>query len=464
MTFQIGERVRFLANDSGIPEGAKGHVASEAYEGLVKVDIKRDGVNATELVDVTEIEKVGLAEAADEVARVIYAAVEVQAGHDDVMRAKLLMGTPFAQTNTPEEMLEIKFHMRQLIDSGYTFFFIERYLKGMNYPTNLIRHVFKKITGLTPQEAVNINAIYTPGTIPQFNLGWGEAKKGKNEYYFVMPIKHGYSVFCQEGDIKREEVSHFPLLTEALEHTKKLVKKLEQWNPPVKDVKSDVDATQLYQQVHIFREASTDRLYQKLLPYPKDERLGMVRQAYIMGMVGEQDRDTLLSAFGAGEEAPSEVAENNAVRESQKEKVAELRENPDADSTNAVEQLVSEFKKKSEIEQDADQFIIELQADLEGYTISDVKMKVDVAGPRDVPKSAVKSPVDADGFVVCDFQIAKDGEATPLHGRFTWPIHGKQIERSTQFVSDDRGGKLFVMTPEDIGQLFEAESEADHAR
>jgi hypothetical protein len=324
--------------------------------------------------------------------------------------------------------------------------------------------VFKKITGLTPQEAVNINAIYTPGTIPQFNLGWGEAKKGKETYYFVMPIKHGYSVFCQEGDQKREETSHFLLLSEALEHTKKQVKKLEQWNPPVKDVKTDIDATQLYQQVHIFREASSDQLYRDLLPYSKHERVGMVRQAYAMGMVGEHDRDALLSAFGAGEDSPSQVAENNAVREEQKEKVAELRENPNADSTNAIDQLVSEFKKKSEIEEDADQFILELQADLEGYTISDVVMKVDVAGPRDVPKSPVPSPVDADGFVVCDFTIAKEGIPAPLHGRFTWPIHGKRIERSTQFVSDDRGGKLFVMTPEDIGQLFEAESEAEHTR
>jgi len=465
MTFHIGDRVRALANDNGIPEGAKGHIVSEEYQGLLQVDFKKDGVHATELINVEEIEHVGDPEPEQPVEA--QASLDVQAGHDEVTRTKLLMGAPFVGTNLPEEMLEIKFHMRQLIDAGYTYFFIERYLKGMNYPTDLIRRSFKKITGLTPQEAVNINAIYTPGTIPQFNLGWGEAKKGKNEYYFVMPIKHGYSVFCQEGDRNREEVFHCSILTEALDYTKKMVKKLEQWNPPIKETKGDVDTTQLYRQIHIFREASTDRLYQHLLSYPNTERLELVRQAYVTGLVEEHDRDALLDIFGAGSESvEQEVARTETQEMLEREMTSDGTE---AGSIGSAESVQEESARSTLIKQMADGFMSSISEEFPEFNVKILNRNIKIFpfSQDDEHRGAPKSEVNPDGVVTYQFSITDSASGMTKNGKIAWPIIGDSIidpvsnEPSRQFFVD---GKSYTFSSDDLESsirgLFAAERES----
>jgi hypothetical protein len=208
---------------------------------------------------------------------------------------KSMQGIEWAGTGTPEELIQVKNHLQDMIKAGYSFRFMESYLMQCGYPPNMIRRMFHYITGITAEDAVNYKYIYSPGNIPGINLGWGYAKKGK-DVYFIMPITNWYVVFCQKDDRTRVEVSKFPTIMEAVEAMEKLVKNVERWDPPVKEVKTKLDVTQLYKQPQLFMHAAEFRnVCDEMSRYGMyaDKKV-VADRAYANGIITKAMHETLL--------------------------------------------------------------------------------------------------------------------------------------------------------------------------
>jgi hypothetical protein len=149
-----------------------------------------------------------------------------------------LQNVTYSGTQSRQEQEELEVNMLSLIDEKkHSYKYIEQLLVSLGYNLNKVRHAFKKLTGLSPEEFLSPDAyLDTPPTIPGFNNGWGESKDASFDYYFVMPYKHGYAVFGQKGDLVREEVKYVFSLDEALEFITKKVKELNTYDRIV-DVK-----------------------------------------------------------------------------------------------------------------------------------------------------------------------------------------------------------------------------------
>jgi hypothetical protein len=149
---------------------------------------------------------------------------------------KYLEGTPFAGTGTPQEIVELEKNMRQLLQvKMYPYSYIENYMMSQGYLQSDIRQVFKEITGVSVQEfhGEDANIMTVPAAIPSYNLGWGEAKAKKFDFYFIMPWVAGYAIFGQKGDFHREEVSSHHIIEDAREELKGLVKEYRQYDKVV---------------------------------------------------------------------------------------------------------------------------------------------------------------------------------------------------------------------------------------
>jgi hypothetical protein len=302
LEYTVGDRVRTLVASEGIPEGTKGNVIFTDNTGTI-VSAKVDGIPVQ--------------------ANYYDNQLEVIASHGQVERTKMMKGIEWAGTNLPEELLQAEAKIAELVDAGYGYREIESLMMSDLFALNVIRRAFKKYTGRTPEECMNINAIYSPGCIPQFNYAWGMAKKGKG-VYFIMSIADKYVVLHQKDDRERDEHSSHLELVEAKEALKKLVKELMQWNPPVKDVKNKVtDATQMMRQPQIFMKASDIQAWEeKLNNYSsKLERGSMIRQAYEDGLIEAEERKFLLEKFADAEADMEQTAVKEKLDDIEKEKM-----------------------------------------------------------------------------------------------------------------------------------------------
>ena len=137
-----------------------------------------------------------------------------------------LQNVTFAGTESRQEQAELETNMTSLItEKKHSYKYIENLLVSLGYNLNKVRHAFKKLTGISPEEFLNADQYMdTPPSIPGFNHGWGESKDGQFDYYFVMPYKYGFAVFGQKGDLVRDEVKYVLSLDEALECLDKKVK------------------------------------------------------------------------------------------------------------------------------------------------------------------------------------------------------------------------------------------------
>ena len=152
------------------------------------------------------------------------------------MVEKYMEGTPFAGTGTPQEIVELERNLRQLIQvKMYPYSYMEEYLVSQGYQQSDIRQVFHEITGVTVAEflAPDQNVMTVPAAIPSYNMGWGEAKGKKFDFYFIMPWVAGYTIFGQKGDFHREEISNHPIIEDAREELKGLVKEYRQYDKVV---------------------------------------------------------------------------------------------------------------------------------------------------------------------------------------------------------------------------------------
>jgi hypothetical protein len=289
-TLQTGDRVRVLASQGDLEEGNKGTVVAMRADG--SSEVRMDGRHEDYLLVSGSFEKIE--------------PLHLRSSTGAMERTRALYGVKYVRSGTPEELIEIKCHLRQMIDEGMTYMFMERFLKTYGYQPNMVRRAFFDLTGKTPQEVVNEPAIRPPGTIPQFNDGWGWAKDGKR-LYFIMPMTTWYGIFCQENDMVRNEVERHTELLDAKEACEKLVKKLEVFNPPVKKVKDPVmDATQLYRQPQLFLKATVTEEFERLFNvmatiHSPSLRKGMIRSAFDAKRIDFPQYDNLIRQFGDAE-------------------------------------------------------------------------------------------------------------------------------------------------------------------
>jgi hypothetical protein len=280
---EIGDRVRIIAsNNVEVEIGSKGTI----FElGQGKAEVRMDATLDDWLFAEEQLEKIE--------------PLTVTAGTGQIETTRALYDVRYVRSGTPEELLEVEGHIRKMIDEGFSYGFVERFLMSYGYQPNVIRRAFKNLTGLEPQDVVNINYLYSPSTIPQFNLGWGKAKKGES-WYFVMPMVTWYSVMHQVDDMHRFEISRHVELQDALAAARKLVTRLECWDPPVKDVKrEDVVPSELHRQPQLFMKADAQVL-DEILAVTRSPmvRKTMLEGALRSGSISQPDYDLLMQVHG----------------------------------------------------------------------------------------------------------------------------------------------------------------------
>ena len=158
------------------------------------------------------------------------------AGSGAFMMEKMMEGTAFAGTGTPQEIVELEKNLRQLLQvKMYPYSYLESYLISQGYQQSDIRQIFKEIAGVSVEEFLSpdANIMAVPACLPSYNMGWGEAKGSKFDYYFIMPWIAGYSIFGQKGDFHREETKNFPIIEDAREALQSLVKEYRQYDKVV---------------------------------------------------------------------------------------------------------------------------------------------------------------------------------------------------------------------------------------
>ena len=301
-TLQAGDRVRIITAQEDLEEGSKGTVVAVDTEAAeVRMDVTREDWKLAANV----IEKIE--------------PIRRRASTGEIERTRRSYGVGFANTDTPEELLEIKTHLELMIAEGFSYKFMEDFLISYRYPPDKIRRVFTKLTNMTPQEAMNINYQYSPGSIPGFNWGWGHSKKQKGVYYFIMPIADWYNVLCQETDQVRTEVSRHRDYADSLAALGKLVKDVERWNPPVKEVKNQIfEMTQLsYRNPHLFMQATEYKgMYQFLSTiHSLPERKRYIQAARQSEQLTHPQYMSLMTIFADTEK----TVENEAVIEKLRE-------------------------------------------------------------------------------------------------------------------------------------------------
>lgn len=319
---EAGDRIRVLASKGDLEGGRKGTVVNVQEDG--NVEVRMDGNLDDYLVEAGNLERVRASTGSMEMTRALY-------------------GVKYVRSGTPEELLEVEGHLRQMIDEGMTPLFMMRFLMTYGYLPVMIRKAFQNLTGLTIEDAVNEGYTRAPGCIPNFTMAWGKGK-GNKGWYFIMPIADKYCIFNQVDDMNRDEVSSHKELVDAIDALKKVVVKVERWNPPVKETRKDVDATQLYRQPQLFLSASALPLFATIKALPASARAGLVRMAFRDGEITKEDYDKLIDVFADAEEQAGQEAIMNKLQELEKSEMQRPLSEDLADKTP------EDFFKREELE------------------------------------------------------------------------------------------------------------------
>lgn len=386
--------------------------------------------------------------------------VEVEASHGGVETVKTLQGIYYAGTGLPEEMLEIEKHIRELIDAGYTYMFIERLLMSYGYQYKMVRHMFELLTGMCATDAVNYKWQYSPGNIPGLTLGWGIAKNGKSAY-FIMPIGNWYCIFHQIDDQHREEESKHLLLTEAVEALGKLVKKVERWDPPIKeDKKSKIDKTQLYKQPWLFMNASMRKLDGHLRTVQSEpDRATIIKQAYVSGEINDVQRKALMFRY-ADEDVAAEVAKEVVDTASDKVKSKPLAQEfaPQTPSDKFHEVSVSQMQEAPvDIVSQIMGQIHEINSNLQGYDILFKELNLKLL----TPAGTASADIDEKDIMNASAQatvlvLVKDKSSGDIKwgGMLFDAIKGDVSSDGTIYDVTDPQNKNYAPTDETLNAMF----------
>jgi hypothetical protein len=343
--FNAGDRVRLLAAVGDLAEGQKGTVLTDRQNGNIEVRV--DGSLDDYLIPVASVEQVIPLDPS-------YAGQPIHASTGEMERTRAQYGIRFVRSGTPEELIEVTGHLAGMIQSGMSYRFMERYLMTHGYLPVVIRRAFQSLTGMRAEDVVNYdNYFMSPGTIPTFNHGWGVAKGGANKgWYFIMPMTTYYGIFHQanekSGPSPRIEISRHPELKDAIEVARKLVRHLERWDPPIQEAKDgSVVPSEMYRQPQLFMHASAGyhNLADTLALMPgKTMRAGLIRTAFRMGQLSDDERRNLMAVF-ADVEADTQ---QEAVIDRVKEVEDDLRKRPIQEELS--EKTPADFFKREMLE------------------------------------------------------------------------------------------------------------------
>lgn len=148
----------------------------------------------------------------------------------------------YANTQLLNEVLEIDRHIKRMAeDEELPYVVIEKSLVQMGYQRPNIRRSFHRLTGIDPIHTYLDASNYPvpPGSVPRYNYGWGEAKEGSADYFFVLPWIDKYAVFKLTG-MEREIDSEHHLLDDAIAALGKKVKSTRYVSPDGMDTLSDI--------------------------------------------------------------------------------------------------------------------------------------------------------------------------------------------------------------------------------
>jgi len=189
--------------------------------------------------------------------------------------------TVFLGSGLKSELAEIERHLIKMVSEGiYSYKYIQNYLLSIGYQPARIKEVFRKITGMNPDDLVDPKEYYdSPSSIPGLTHAWGEAKENKkHDYFFINAYNNGYAIFGQKGDFVREVIELFVSLKQALKAMKSMVKEVYSYDNVVDQEillkEKDLDRVELSGDVHIPVTA-------------KEDPINFFRKAFIYEQISE---------------------------------------------------------------------------------------------------------------------------------------------------------------------------------
>lgn len=384
--------------------------------------------------------------------------LEVQASHGEVERTRIQQGNEYARTGLPEESLQLRCHLRDLIDAGYSPMFMERHLvSGMGFNSNLFRDAFQKCCGMEFEDAVNFQYLESPGCIPGLNLGWGLAKDGKT-YVFIMAGTTDYMCVRQVDDMTRHELHRHKTLKDAIDCAKKMTKKLMRWDPPVKENKDlDFVPSEMYRQPQLFRQAmQTNPAGQELFDHvssmeSRTRRKEAIDTFYLNASIDQATHRQFLNIFC---EDPKSELQDKAERQVAQDAVAEALQSPNTE-------VGREFQAPVDMPENVMRIIKELfvakNQELKNFEIRQGNTEYSALGPppQEVSQMGDASVTAATALVkvVVDV-IDKSAPDSPRHALMAFTVTGDTVKESNDSIKDIETSKIYGLTDEGLSDYF----------
>lgn len=314
--------------------------------------------------------------------------IERQAAIFDRNVTNQLADTTFLGSGLKSEQAEIERHLIKMVKEGmYSYKYIQNFLMTMGYQPSKIKEVFRKITGINPNDLMDPKEYFeSPSSIPGLTHAWGEGKKGKYDFYFINTYNNGYAVFGQKGDLERDIVELCVSLKQAMKELKKKVKQVVTYDNVIdEDIllgDKEIDRTELSGDVHIPVTANEDPIT-------------FYRKAYMEGQISEETLDNKLSNL---------LVENYA-NEHQINQVMQWKENyKTAKAASDSIKVIAEMKITRMFGGESTEFTIEpiynLDTDgIEGYNVYEGDLKLNTIKNVNADKKPMsKAQIDEELF------------------------------------------------------------------
>lgn len=387
-----------------------------------------------------------------------------------------------SNTGTSAEVGAIDRHLREMISEGrYTYTFIEEYLMAKGYRQNLIRRVFKDLTGAYPDAFDTSKWTFmnkVPGIIPGMNCGWGEAKGKDYKYLFVMPWIHGFAGFGQKDAQTRVLVREFPNQELALAWLAKNVKETETPDHLLtkKDIKTKTAPAKKLAALQPQEQAIADYMSLFSNNTPAEHKSSYLTGAYVDGQLSKTAYLALHVHFCRT------AAPVDGVDESTSESVDALVKELDATpvkselAAGSSEAVFSTYLSES-IPQDLDvavKSVTNYLANKANDLSPRFKMKLMIlryasADPIkglkeniEVPGEALQEPLRTSGAIaaVVRFYDSAAGNNQSKDGIMTFAIKHGELESAGNFKGSD--DKLYSLSEEGVTKFFDSGKAQGH--
>lgn len=396
---------------------------------------------------------------------------------------RIMEGHQFAGTGVKEELFELETNIRSLLATAMIpFREMEKSLMAYGYQPHNIRKAFERVTGLTIEqlEQQNIEALNPPSTVPFTNLGWGEAKGGKYDYYFVMPWLMEYCIFGQSGDTQRDKVISFPDLDEARKWCEKHSKKYHEFNRAInikdkKPVKHDHNWNEPGLDTYAGLSTDGKSVLEFLTLYSSNKSLGekesYIKDSYASYDINESDYSILMGILRqAGPDTPdadlkegpdrvdidtSNVTKNKDIDDmlsSNTPYPSNPKEFQEADKSLSQPDTAYPIKKAREhvqnlADQVQDRFVISYLGE---YT----EIKEPVRGLKTNPSVNGTKPMEPFNVKVAVYSkfSVMDNTGIPHNGILAFAFDGEKFYTLDQFKGDN--DKKYGFTPEGLDKYL----------